>query len=204
MKFLDFKQHFKPFPVFSVQDIVKWDDAFDTRRLIEWQDKGYIKKIINRWYMFADKKPSPYFHLLVANRIYSPSYISFESAWAYYKLIPEEVYTTTSATSLKPHTFHSGIGSLAYRHLKPSLLFGFRLIEVDRQMCKIAEPEKLVLDHLYLNPSLKTNEDFESLRINQSLLKEQLVRQRMEEYLTVFKNKLLEKRVNTFCKTFEL
>ena len=101
-------------------------------------------------------------------------------------------------------SFHSGIGSLAYRHLKPSLLFGFRLIEVDRQMCKIAEPEKLVLDHLYLNPSLKTNEDFESLRINQSLLKEQLVRQRMEEYLTVFKNKLLEKRVNTFCKTFEL
>ncbi len=204
MRFLDFKLHFKAFRVFSVQDILKWDNAFDTRRLVEWQDRGYLKKIINRWYVFADAKHSDHFHCLVANRIYSPSYISFESAWAYYGLIPEGVYTITSATSLKPHTFTSSMGSFAYRHLKPSLMFGFRLIEAGGQMCKIAEPEKLVLDHLYLNPSLKTLEDFEALRINQPMLKEQIVRARAEEYQKVFKNKLLDKRVNTFYNTFGL
>jgi predicted transcriptional regulator of viral defense system len=204
LKFLDFKQHFKPFKVFSVQDILKWDSSFDTRRLVEWQDKGYLKKIINRWYMFADVRQSDNFHLLVANRIYSPSYISFESAWAYYGLIPEGVYTITSATSLKPHTFSSPIGSFAYRHLKPSLLFGFRLIEAGGQFCKIAEPEKLVLDHLYLHPSLKTREDFESLRINRAMLKEQVMRPRLDEYLKLFKNKLLDKRVHTFYNTFGL
>ncbi|MFM9838668.1 MAG: hypothetical protein ACKVOQ_10420 [Cyclobacteriaceae bacterium] len=187
-----------------MQDILKWDNTFDTRRLVEWQDKGYLKKVISRWYVFVDVKQSDHFHLLVANRIYSPSYISFESAWAYYGLIPEGVYTITSATSLKPHTFTSSMGSFAYRHVKPSLLFGFRLIDVGGQMCKIAEPEKLVLDHLYLNPSLKTKDDFESLRINQPSLKEQVARPRVDEYLTVFKNKLLEKRVHTFCNTFEL
>lgn len=35
---------------------------------------------------------------LLAGSIYGPSYISFEYALAYYGLIPEAVYTITSAT----------------------------------------------------------------------------------------------------------
>ena len=35
--------------------------------------------------------------LSIANKLYGPSYVSFESALSYHGLIPEAVYTTTSA-----------------------------------------------------------------------------------------------------------
>ncbi len=204
MSFYHFKQHFEPFRVFSLQDIMKWKNDFDTRRLVEWQHKGYIVKIINRWYMFANPKPSATFHYLIANRIYAPSYVSFQSAWAYYGLIPEGVFSITSATSLKTHTFNTAAGVFSYRHLKPSLQFGYRFIDADGQSCKIAEPEKLVIDHLYLHASLKSAHDFEALRINQPVLKEQIDLNKLFAYLTLVKNRALEKRVGLFIKTYAL
>src|SRR5882762_3220885 len=124
MRFLDFKGHFAAFRIFSVQDILKWDPAFDTRRLVEWQKKNYVKRIVNRWYVFVDARLDENFLYLTANRIYSPSYVSFESALAYYRLIPEGVYTITSATTLKTHQFATSLGAFTYRHLKTELMFG--------------------------------------------------------------------------------
>lgn len=203
MRFLDFKKHFDVFRVFSVQDIRKWDPDFDTRRLVEWQRKSYIKRIINRWYIFADTPLDENLLYLSSNRIYSPSYISFESALAYYRLIPEGVYTITSATTLKTHQFTTSLGVFSYRRLKPELMFGYRLVEATGHRFKMAEPEKLLLDYMYLNTNLQSADDFESLRINQSELRTLLNEPRLIEYLTLFENKALEKRVNTFIKTFQ-
>lgn len=202
MRFLDFKCHFVAFRIFSVQDILKWDSAFDTRRLVEWQKKNYVKRIINRWYMFVDTPLDENFLYLAANRIYSPSYVSFESALAYYRLIPEGVYTITSATTLKTNQFTTSLGAFSYRHLKPELMFGYRLVEGAGQHFKMAEPEKLLLDYLYLNTDLQSADDFESLRINQAELRALLHLPRLIEYLALFENKALEKRVTTFQKHF--
>ena len=175
MSFQEFKFHFEDFKVFSIKDILKWNSSFDSRRLVEWQDKGYIKKVVNRWYLFANQKRSVRLDFLTANRIYSPSYISFHSAWAFYGLIPEGVYAITSATSLKTNMFNTDVDTFTYRHIKPSLMFGYRLVDVEgNHQCKIAEPEKLLLDHLYLYADLKSSKDFESLRINQTVLKEKI------------------------------
>ena len=203
MRFLDFKDHFEAFRVFSVQDILKWDPAFDTRRLVEWQKKNYVKRIVNRWYLFADSNLDENFLYLAANRIYSPSYVSFESALAYYRLIPEGVYTITSATTLKTHKFTTSLGAFTYRHLKPELMFGYRLVEVVGQRFKMAEPEKVLLDYMYLNTELQSANDFESLRINQAELRTLLNESKLIEYLALFENKALEKRVNTFRNTFQ-
>lgn len=203
MRFLDFKSHFEVFRAFSVQDILKWDPAFDTRRLVEWQKKKYLKRIVNRWYLFADANLDENFLYLAANRIYSPSYISFESGLAYYRLIPEGVYTITSATTLKTNQFTTSLGAFNYRHLKPDLMFGYRLIEVAGQRFKMAEPEKLLLDYMYLNTELQSANDFESIRINQTELRTLLNESRLDEYLALFENKALEKRVNTFRNTFQ-
>lgn len=202
MRFLEFKDHFEVFRVFSVQDIMKWDPDFDTRRLVEWQRKSYIKRIINRWYIFADTPLDENLLYLSSNRIYSPSYISFESALAYYRLIPEAVYTITSATTLKTHHFATSLGVFSYRHLKPELMFGYRLVEVKGHRFKMAEPEKLLLDYMYLNTSLQSADDFESLRINQAELRTLVNQRRLTDYLTLFENKALEKRVDTFINTF--
>ncbi len=203
MRFLDFKDHFEPFRVFSVQDIRKWDDDFDTRRLVEWQKKDYIKRIVNRWYAFSDTPRDENFLYLIANRIYAPSYVSFESALAHYRLIPEGVYTITSATTLKTHQFTTSIGTFSYRHLKPELMFGYRLIEANGLRYKMAEPEKLLLDYLYLNTSIQSTDDLASLRLNLSDLQTEIQEDRLMEYLAQFKNKALEKRIETFRKILQ-
>ena len=54
MRYNDFREAFKIFTVFSVDDIRRIDNRFNVRRLVEWQDKGYIKKIIRGHYIFAN------------------------------------------------------------------------------------------------------------------------------------------------------
>ncbi len=46
MKFLELKNELKDFTIFSLNDIKNIEPDFHRRRLNEWQDKGYIKKII--------------------------------------------------------------------------------------------------------------------------------------------------------------
>lgn len=199
MTYLDFKRHFEPFKIFSVKDILKWAPAFDTRRLVEWQKKNHISKVINRWYVFREFRDMNILYL-ISNRIYNPSYISFESALAYYHLIPEGVFTITAATSLKTQRFTTPVGTFSYRHLKPEMMFGYALVEVSGQHYKIAEPEKLLLDHLYLNPRLNSAADFEAMRFNQHELDLLLNKSRLFQYLELIKNKALEKRVRKFLK----
>lgn len=198
MIFLDFKTHFEPFKVFSTQDILKWDGDFDTRRLVEWQDKSYIIKIINRWYIFSDMALDQNLLYLIANRIYAPSYISFESALSFYNLIPEGVYTITSATTLKTKSFSTPAGKFVFRHIRPELMFGYKLMEVQGQHYKIAEPEKVILDYLYLNTALKSVHDFESVRLNQAECTRQIQVNKLMNYLSLYKSKALEKRVTGF------
>ncbi len=194
MLFLDFKSHFEPFLAFSTQDIRKWDSGFDPRRLVEWQQKGYIRKIVNRWYVFSKTLRQEEL-LIISNRIYSPSYISLQWAMSHYRLIPEGVYTITAITSLKTQDFNTGIGTFSYKHVKPSLMFGYRLVSFENTMYKLAEPEKLILDYLYLNASINSLEDLESLRLNVTELRSLLEKQKLQDYLAMFKNRALEKRV---------
>lgn len=197
MLFLDFKSHFEPFLAFSTQDIRKWDPQFDTRRLVEWQQKGYIHRVVNRWYIFS-RPLTPADLMIISNRIYSPSYISLQWAMSHYRLIPEGVYTITSVTSMKTHDFETDIGTFSYKHVKPALMFGYRLISFANTTYKLAEPEKLILDYMYLNPSINSLDDMESLRLNIPELESLLDGRKLTNYLAMFNNKALEKRVNVF------
>src|SRR3989338_3314013 len=69
-----------------------------------WAARTFIKnhtddlfiKLRNGLYAIKSDPPS---ELELANRLYFPSYISFEYALAYYRIIPEVVYSITSATT---------------------------------------------------------------------------------------------------------
>ncbi len=106
--------------------------------------------------------------LITSNRIYAPSYVSLQWALSYYHLIPEGVFSITAATSLKTRHFKTPIGVFSYKHVKPSLLFGYRLIEFEGMAYRLAEPEKAILDYLYSNPSVRTQQDIDSLRLNRN------------------------------------
>lgn len=51
---------------------------------------------------------------LIANHLYGPSYISFESALSYYNLIPERVHTIRSMTIKRSRKFSTTLGNFEY------------------------------------------------------------------------------------------
>ena len=74
--------------------------------LVNWQRKGYVQKLRNGWYRFSDETVNEQLLYLIANKIYNPSYVSFESAFSFYGIIPEGVFSILSATSQKNSQFH--------------------------------------------------------------------------------------------------
>jgi len=197
----DFNKRFGHLPLFSVNDVLKLDPDFDRKQLVYWQKKEYLQKIINRWYCFSDKIFDEQDLFFIANKIYSPSYISFESALGYYGLIPEGVYTITSATSLKTNNFKTSRGEFVYHKIKSSLMFGYNLMIVGNKNAKIAEPSKAILDFLYINSHINTLQAMDELRINKEAFKKLVVKKKLLGYLKLYKNKSLEQKIDLLLKS---
>lgn len=195
--FLAFKNTLKDFIVFTQNDIRKYFPEFDKKNLVNWQKKGYIKRIRNNYYCFSEIQKSEDFLFYVANSIYNPSYVSLESALSFYSIIPEGVYTVTSISTLKTNTFDTDFTRFTYRNVKPNLYFGYRLLNYQNQSFKIASLEKTILDYLYLNPHIKGVNDFEDLRWNKLEL-QKINRNLMNDYLKLFDSNALNHRVNYF------
>jgi predicted transcriptional regulator of viral defense system len=193
MKYLEFRERLLPLGFFSIPNIKIFFPDFDNRRLVEWQDKGYLIKIINKWYVFAEIEQSMEGLYRIANKIYQPSYVSLESAFSYYNLIPEGVFTITSVSTKKTSTFDTPIGNFGYRSIQSSLFFGYQIKQVGNMHFAMADLEKCILDYLYLHPNLVRIEDFEALRLNPTSLS-QIKWELMKDYLKIYDNKSLEKR----------
>jgi len=198
MTIFTLKSSLKDFLVFSVNDIVKNEPAFHRQRLVEWQNKGYIRKIVDKYYIFSDTEINDELLYLISNRIYQPSYISLETALKYYNLIPENVYTVTAVSSKRTYLFSSGIANFQYRKIKPDLIFGYKAIKNKNFTYKIAEIEKTVLDYFYLNPQVNTKGHFEEMRFNSSEFLENYSNEKLMKYLEMFSNKTLSKRINNY------
>ena len=203
MTFIGFQNHFSDYPVFSLQDVRKVFINFSYRQLDRFAKKGYLRKIKRGFYCFTTQNLNQNFFFYVANKIYSPSYVSMEIALKYYGLIPEEIFQITSVSTKKTANFKTPVGNFGYRCIKPGLYFGYRLVEFGKHKILLAEPEKAVLDYLYLNSNLKTRDDFSGMRINSDEFKGQINLEKLQKYLDVFANKSLSKRVNTFLKTIK-
>jgi predicted transcriptional regulator of viral defense system len=200
MQYIELKENLNEYVVFTLQDIKKIDPSFYRSRLNDWQNKGYIKKIRRGYYMFTDLSINESVLFSIANKIYFPSYISFEMALSNYGLIPESVYGITSATSNKTNRFNTAVGEFTYSHIKPELMFGYKLVALGGVIYKMAEIEKTILDYFYINSHLKTEADFFELRINEEEFKAKVDRVKLKKSLSVFNNKSLERRINNFLK----
>lgn len=199
MNYLEFEKSLKTFPVFSVKDIQKRFPNFDNRRLVEWQQKGYLVKIKRGYYCFSERNRGEQFLQFAANKIYSPSYISFESALSYYNLIPEGVFTVTSATTKNTANHTSPIGNFDYKHVKSNLFFGYKLMKEKDFTIKIAEPEKVLLDFFYIN-KINDPEEIVELRFNEIVAKEIIRFDKLKTYQQVFNSKILDNRIKMLIK----
>lgn len=110
-------------------------------------DKGILTRLTKGVYE-TNNNVSPY---LLASSILSPSYLSFDWALSYYNLIPEKVFSITSASlnNRKNKTFENKFGRFEYTDV-PSKVFseGVTYIESEGYTVKIATKEKAICDSL--------------------------------------------------------
>lgn len=195
MKYIEFCNKFKNYPLIRISDIKNAESDFDHRRLYEWQKKGYLEKVANSFYIFTDKNFTDHEVNFIANKLYEPSYLSLEYALNYYSLIPEVVFWRTSVTSKKTKNVISKLGNFSYRKIKKELFFGYKLVEENRISFKIAEPEKAMLDFLYLRSDLNDKDAIEELRINKERYNEIINKEKLNKYLEVFDSKILVEKI---------
>lgn len=200
MHYIELKEKLADFTVFSLSDIRKIESAFHRRRLNEWQDKGYIKKVSKGYYIFSDLKVDENVLFEIANKVYAPSYVSLEAALSRYGLIPESVYGITSVSTRRTRVFRTGMANFFYKTVKPELFFGYTIAGNGGSKYKIASCEKAILDYFYLNPSLKKSADFESIRVNKDVFYKITDHGKFREYLDRFENKALTKRISDFME----
>ncbi len=85
----------------------------------------------------------------IANRLYQPSYISFEYALAYFNILAEMPYLVTSATTKPTREFTVESKTFSYLTIKRNAYTGYILIKQNGESFLIAEPEKALVDYLY-------------------------------------------------------
>lgn len=201
MTFRAFEAAFADYAVIPIVEMEKAFPGFDRNALTRWQRKGYLEKIRQGFYRLTTHPVTgDADRFLVANRIYHPSYVSLQSAMRWYDFIPEGVFTTTSVSTWKTAFFDTPVGAFQYRTLKKGLFFGYRLQGHKGQHFKIAEPEKALLDYLYLHPHLGHADDFHELRLNAFEIKEKTDWGKMKQYLSLFKSNALSDRLETLEK----
>lgn len=196
MKFIEFYNYFQNYPLLEKTEIRKIFPDLDPRRLHEWQQKGYLKKVANNFYIFSNKELKEEELKFIANRLYEPSYLSLEFALSHHSLIPEAVFGHSSVTTRKTRNISTDIGSFDYRKIKKELFFGYNIISGDNIKYKLAEPEKALLDLLYLRADIKTEKELEDLRIDHLTYQEAIGKEKLKRYLSYFNSRTLEKKID--------
>jgi predicted transcriptional regulator of viral defense system len=200
LTWIEFRNALIVYKVFSTGDAKKYFPDFDTKRLVEWQKKKYINKLINKWYLFAETPVDELLLYRISNCLCQPSYISLQSALGYYHFIPEAVYSFQAITTRKTITYTTTAGTFNYRALKPAFYFGYRMLYKDKLPVLIAEPEKALLDYLYLTGSLNTLKDMQALRLNYTALQQTIDWKKLDDYAKLFNSKTLDKRIKHLKK----
>jgi len=170
MKFQDAVQIVSDEPLFETGLLLAGSvDPDDIRRqLSRWTRNGRIHQLRRGLYVLAPpwrkRHPHPF---LVANRLAPGSYVSGLSALAFAGVIPEYVAEVTSVTPGRPGIRTTPLGRFSFRHLKGSMLFGYRLTALGQdQSAFVAEPEKAILDIVHLNPGGDHRSYLEGLRLD--------------------------------------
>lgn len=105
---------------------------------------------------------------IIANTIYQPSYLSFESALSRYGVLSQIPFSLSFATTKKSLRRKLADISIEYRKIQSPLFFGYE----KQGALYIATPEKALLDTLYLVSFGKLIIDLQQLDLKEINLRE--------------------------------
>lgn len=166
MKFSDLITQVSDQPLFETGLLLTGDvNPDDVRRqLSRWVKAGRIQQLKRGVYTLAApyQKVTPH-PFLVANTLVTGSYVSGQSALAFYGLIPEYVPITLSVTTLSPTQWQD---KYFFRHLAAHLFFGYQSVDLPHeQRAFVATPEKALLDLAHLTPKSDSQDYLIQLRL---------------------------------------
>ena len=116
-------------------------------RLVE---EGILLRLKKGFYCIAPDYATKLIELgVIANSLYGPSYVSFETALSLYGLIPERVYETMSAVCKHGESYKTPFGDFRYYQI-PDVLFGVgvRSEKTSNGTYLMANPTKALCDTL--------------------------------------------------------
>ncbi len=205
MSFIEFRNKLLPLACFTTNQVYASYPGFDRNNLVRWVRKGYLIRLRQGYYTFPEYKESKDFTLYFSNIIYKPSYISLQTALSFYGIIPEAVPEITSVTTLKTKTFSNDLGVYSYKNIKPDMMFGYDLREMEGgRRIMFATPEKSLADLLYLYPFYNTECELEELRLDESYMEDDFNTDRLMEFSYRIGSKALTNRIDKLRKVYNL
>ncbi len=152
MKWLDFereikRKNIKLFTPFDVQRFLGRSKMAAQFLVYRLKKKGYVVSVKRGLYKLSDEQIPD---LYIANKIYSPSYVSLEFAMSYYGVIPETVYEITSVTTKATRRFETLGKIFSFRKIKKGAYTGYRVEKQGGLSFYIADAEKAFVDANYL------------------------------------------------------
>lgn len=135
---------------------------------------GNIIQLKRNYYVhrdyFEENKNKLGYKLYLANKLLNPSYISLETALAYYDLLTEGISTIVSSITLKiPREYINYVSHFQYKSIKEDIFNGYQIADIDGYNITIAKPYKAVIDFIYFkSDQFRTIQKgmIEELRIN--------------------------------------
>lgn len=115
--------------------------------LHRYKKRGFIVQVKRGFYVFPDALPPDVY---IANKLYSPSYISLEFALSYHGVIPETVYEITSVTTKATRRFETLGKIFSFRKIKKAAYTGYNIQKQNGISFYIADAEKAFVDANYL------------------------------------------------------
>lgn len=155
----------KPFFTFTdLVNIVEIDRPSLKVKLNRLTKKALLIRLSKGFYILPNKLDQlP----VVANQLYYPSYLSFESALSQYGIINQSPYTITFASSRRSKKMILADKKVEYRQLTNKLFIGFNKVG----NLFIASPEKALLDQLYLVSRGRATLSFDEVNLSSVNLK---------------------------------
>jgi len=151
MKLLEFQKkiklhNMKIFTPIEFQRVMKLKKKSAQELLSRYAKKNIVVKLRNGSYSTESNPASVY---LISNKIYQPSYLSFETAMSHHGIIPETVYEVIAATTKTTREFNIQGKVFVYHKIKRPAYTGYTPIKIDGDTILMAEPEKALADYLY-------------------------------------------------------
>lgn len=155
------------------------------------KQRKIIQQLSRKKYLFLLGKKIPE-DFEIANFIYTPSYISLESALSIYGIIDQFSYKITSITLRKTKEFKINDKNYTYHHIKQDFFQDYR----KEGGYLIASPEKAVFDYLYLiYKGGRAKSSLSLLRIEENIIKRRILSQRIQKLAHGKDDKFI-----SFCK----